>query len=107
MSGTGNANGSPLRSVPANVWVICATVAFMTLIACFTFLAYTESDATELRALINTVFNAVSVIFSGGAFVYGAAAARASRNADTQTNGGLETRIRDVVRSEMRGNDGR
>lgn len=103
-----------VNKTPNGVLLICGTVLFCILIGSFTLLAWGGKDATELRALINTILNIAGVIFGGGAFLYSGMAAKRSDEAANNTNGKLQevvkTAIHTAVQTAVNGegdNDGR
>lgn len=86
-------------AVPPYV-VVCLTLVVLAVIASFVVLAVTESDATEFRGWLNTVLNLGGIVLGGGAVAFSASADRKAGKAAEQTNGGLEARLRTVVRAE-------
>jgi hypothetical protein len=78
-------------------FIISGTILGVVLIAAMTALSLAGKDATELRSLINTVMNAVSVILSGGAVVFARNAQANAQVAAEQTNGQLDPRFEQAV----------
>jgi len=78
-------------------FIIAGTILGVTLIIAMTVLSYADKDSTELRSLINTVLNAVSVILSGGAVVFARNAQTNAAIAAEQTNGAMDPRMEQAV----------
>lgn len=86
-----------MRNAPnwvIGVAAICITIVFLGTAGGFVFLSATGADATQFRAFLDTVFQFVTVLVSGGAFVAAGSAAKSAANAERQTNGELEPRIK-------------
>lgn len=88
-----------LAGVPPAVVAICLTVIVVIVIICGAFLAVTTHDPTSFRALLNTLLNAGSLLLGGGGMLYSASAANKAGKAVEQTNGNLDFRIKQAVRS--------
>lgn len=87
--------GGIVKNAPnAIIWAVC--LCFLGVIAAFVVLAVTDSDATELRTLMNTVLNIASTVLSGGALVVAGAAAKSAHQTEQQTNG-----LQDEERAEI------
>lgn len=94
-----------VTKAPNSVIVICVTVVVCSVIGAVTALSYAGSDTTELSRLINTLFNVVSVIFSGGAFLYSGAAAKRADDSANSVNGELHKKIESSVRQALMKNE--
>lgn len=88
-----------VKNAPNPILWVCGTVVLVTVIAAFVVFGVTNSDATEFRAFLNILLNVVSVVFAGGAMVTAGAAAKSSATAAEQTNGALDSRIREAVKA--------
>ncbi len=90
-----------MSKAPNGVIAVCVTVFLCVVVLSFAALAWKSGDMSELRSLINTLFNVATLILSGGALVVGGAAARSADQAARQTNGELDKRIRDAIGSAL------
>lgn len=90
-----------MKNTPGWIIAVCATVAFVSIVGAFVFLAATGADGTDFRAFINTLFNAASVLLGGGAFMAAGSAAKSAANAEKQTNGALDKRIATQVAQQL------
>lgn len=86
-----------MSKAPNGVVAICITVFAMTVVLSFAALAWKSGDMTELRSLINTLFNFGTLILSGGSLLAAGASARSADQAARQTNGELDKRIQTAV----------
>lgn len=89
-------------AAPATVLVMAGTLVLLSLVASFTVLALYGRDSTSLVQLVNTIMNLVSLILSGGAWVYAGSADRKAGVAVQQTNHSLDRRMADTVQSVVR-----
>lgn len=100
-----------MKNAPNPVIIVCATVAFVTVIGAFVIFGITGSDATEFRSFLNVLMNAATLILSGGSMLVAGSAARSASKAEEQTNGQLDTRIKSAVKLALsekeNGSDGR
>lgn len=89
-----------MRNAPnwvIGVVAICVTIVFLGTAGGFVYLSATGADATQFRAFLDTVFQFVTVLVSGGAFVAAGSAAKSAAAAERQTNGELKPRIKEAV----------
>lgn len=86
---------------PNGVLLVCVTVFASVVVGAFTLIAVVGGDATELRALINTLLNVGALILSGGSFLYAGVAARSSNEAAENTNGKLEKTVHTAVKQAL------
>lgn len=82
-----------MSKIPTPVWV-CLTAAFIAVVGAFVILSNSGSDPTEFRSFLNTVMNLAGLLLTGGTLAFAGQAAK-------QTNGGLDSRIRDAVAAEL------
>lgn len=90
-----------MQKAPNGVIAVCVTIFACVVVLSFAALAWKSGDMSELRSLINTLFNVATLILSGGALVVGGAAARSADQAARQTNGELDGRIQSAVQAAM------
>lgn len=84
----------PDRSpLPITALAICATSIAVALIAAVAVLSLAGREVDPLIRLINTTFNALSVLLGSVGTVYAARGWRASRAAADRLNGDMDTRI--------------
>jgi hypothetical protein len=89
-----------LKTVPQVVW-ICATIAFLAIVAAFVALGITGANGTDFRSFINTAANLGGLLLTGSGAIYAGVAARNSQSAKEQTNGQLDARIAKAVAAEL------
>jgi hypothetical protein len=90
-------------------WIIAGvTVVAVALIVCLTLLALEGKSSDDLSRLMNTALNLVTLLGVGGSWltsrrasVDAAGAREEARTAAEQTNGQLDTRIRDAVAAAL------
>lgn len=97
-----------MRNAPS--WVlgivaVCITIVFLGTAGGFVYLAATGADSTEFKGFIDTLFQFIIAVVSGGAFIAAGSAAKSSRNAEHQTNGELREWIKKTV-EETRSENG-
>ncbi len=97
MSLTESGDNSPGRFFLTTPMVVSGTLLGVSVIGSITVLALYDKDASQVVQLINLLLSTVGMLTGSGAFVYAGAAARQSRQAAVQTNGGLEARIEAAV----------
>lgn len=78
--------GELVKNAP-NALIYTVGFVLAAILAAFTVLSISGSDATELRAFINTLLNIAAAVFSGGAVVVAGSAAKSAGNTEKQTNG--------------------
>lgn len=72
-----------------------------TLISAMTFLIAIGKPTDDLSRLLNTAANLVTVVLSGGGFLYAKKATDAANVTAVQTNGGLDDRIKAQVHQAL------
>lgn len=86
-----------MRNSPGWVIAICLTIVFVTITTAFVFLAVTNADSTQFQQFLQTAMNFSTMILAGTGVAVAGAAAKSAHNADKQTNGVLEPRIKNAV----------
>ncbi len=86
-----------MRKAPNGVLAVCITVFACVVVLTLGAFAWKTGDATELRSLLNTLFNVATLILTGTSVVVAGSAARSSDQAAQQTNGALDGRIQEAV----------
>lgn len=94
-----------MSKVPAVAWV-CATLAFLGVIAAVVILTALGLESTELFRVLNVVMNGALLLVGGAGTVYAGAAARNAQEAAQQTNGQLEGRIAAAVETALENKQG-
>ncbi len=79
------------------VLVVCGTVLAIVLIGAMTYLSLNEKSADDLRGLVNTAFNLINLILTGGAVAFARQAQTNAGVAAQQTNGALDVRIERAI----------
>ncbi len=86
-----------MSKAPNGVIAVCVTVFACVVVLTLGAFAWKTGDPTELRSLLNTLFNLATLLLTGTATVVAGAAARSSEQAAKQTNGDLDRRIESAI----------
>ncbi len=89
--------GDIVKNAP-NALIYSVALCFVAILASFTILSATGSDATELRSFINLMMNLAAGLFSGGALIVAGSAAKSSAATERQTNGTLTAKDEEIAR---------
>lgn len=90
-----------MGKLPGVAWV-CITLVVIAILGSLTYLSAIEAPTIEIRQFMNTLANYAGLVLGGVGALGGAVAAVESRKAARQTNGGLDDRVRAIVREENR-----
>jgi hypothetical protein len=89
-----------LKNVPVGAWIF-ASVALLGALTALVVLGVSGADTTEYWRFLNFAWNGFQILAMSGTVVYAGAAARNSQQAAEQTNGALDDRITDAVRTAL------
>lgn len=89
----------------SNVVVVCVTVLILAAIAGAIFLIYKGKGTSDFTGVITTLMSALSLLGVGGTWLYSAAGAKSSHNAEQQTNGSLDARITTAISTALMTHD--
>lgn len=79
---------------------LCITAIILAVLGAITYLSAIGAETTEIRQVMNILANYAGLVLGGIGAVGGTIAAQRAGQAAHQTNGGLEDRMRAVIRSE-------
>lgn len=89
--------GSVVKGTPNWVLAVCATAILLALIGAFTVLAWGNKDTTDLRSLVSTALNVLTLLVSAGGLTLAGLAANKSSEAAENTNGKLQKTVSNAV----------
>lgn len=94
---------------PKNVVVIVSGTVVTVVVSIIGALTALGVDTTDFRGVLNSILNFGGLVLGTVSAIYAGTAAKKSTEAAQQTNGGLESRVANIVQAELkRGNyDGR
>lgn len=81
--------------------IAAGTLLAAVIVGCMTLLILNGKSTEDIRALLNTVMNFVSILLGGGAMVFARQANASAGQAAQQTNGELDARIRSAVTAAL------
>jgi hypothetical protein len=89
--------GDIVKNAP-NALIYSVALCFVAILAAFTVLSATGSDATELRSFITLTMSLAAGLFSGGSLIVAGSAAKSSAATEQQTNGTLTAKDQEIAR---------